>query len=151
MTRWLDDAQQRDWRAWLAAGTLLRERLSRELQQAHGLSLGDYEILVRLSETEGRRLRMSHLAEATQSSRSRLTHQIDRLVREGLVQREKVEHDRRGQLALLTDAGFAALVAAAPTHVEGVREHLVDVLTPEQFAALGEASAIVRDALSDDG
>ncbi len=149
MTRWLDDDQQRHWRAWMAAQTLLRERLSRDLQERHGLTLADYEILVRLSEADDRRLRMSRLAEGTLASRSRLTHQIDRLERELLVTREPCEDDRRGQLAVLTDHGFERLSAAAPTHVEGVRAHLVDVLTPDQFAAVGEACATIRDALAD--
>ena len=143
MTRWLDATEQRHWRAWVAAATLLRERLSRELQAAHGLTLADYEILVRLSEAEGRRMRMSKLAEHTLASRSRLTHQIDRLERIGLVAREQCPDDRRGQLAVLTGHGWDVLVGAAPTHVEGVRRHLVDALTPEQFAALGEASTAV--------
>jgi DNA-binding MarR family transcriptional regulator len=148
VTKWLSTEQQRDWRAWIAAGTLLRDQLSRELQQEHGLSLADYEILVRLSEIPDRRIRMSRLADATLASRSRLTHQVNRLEREGLVRREQCLDDRRGQLAIMTDAGFAALVAAAPTHVRGVREHLVDKLTPEEFAELGRASAAIRDGLA---
>lgn len=147
MTRWLDDSEQRHWRSWIAASTLLRERLSRELQAGHGLTLADYEILVRLSETEHRRLRMSRLAEHTLASRSRLTHQVDRLERLGLVRREPCPDDRRGQLAVLTDHGWDVLVQAAPTHVAGVRRHLVDILTPEQFARLGEASAAIVDGL----
>lgn len=150
MVQWLDVEQQRSWRAWVSASTLLRERLSRELQEAHGLTLADYEILVRLSEAEQRRLRMSVLAENTLASRSRLTHQIDRLERDGLVSRQQHPQDRRGQLAILTDEGWQALVAAAPTHVAGVRKHLVDVLSPEQFAALGQAcSKVVRGLQAD--
>ena len=79
MTRWLDANEQRHWRAWVAASTLLRERLSQELQAEHGIVLGDYEILVRLSEAPNRSLRMSALADHTLASRSRLSHQVDRL------------------------------------------------------------------------
>ncbi len=147
MTEWLDAEQQRAWRAWVGASTLLMDRLSRELQAAHGLTLADYEILVRLSEADDRMLRMSRLADDTLASRSRLTHQIDRLERDGLVQRRQCPSDRRGQLAVLTSKGWDALVAAAPTHVEGVRRHLVDQLTSAQFDALGDACARVVDAL----
>jgi DNA-binding MarR family transcriptional regulator len=86
---------------------------------------------------------MSHLADATLSSRSRLSHQIDRLEKQGLVRREACETDRRGANAVLTQHGWDTLVEAAPTHVSGVREHLVDLLTPDQFAALGDALAVV--------
>ena len=147
MTRWLDDDQQREWRAYYAATTLLSDRLSRELQAAHGLSLSDYEILVRLSEAPGRRMRMSHLADLTLSSRSRMSHQVDRLADNGLVAREACDVDRRGQNAVLTEAGWELLQVAAPTHVEGVRAHLVDLLSPAQFSALGQACAVVVDHL----
>lgn len=147
MTQWLNAEQQQHWRAFLAATTLLSDRLSRELQASHGLSLADYEILVRLSEADGRRLRMSHLAESTLASRSRLSHQIDRMERAGLVVREPCEDDRRGANAVLTERGWTLLVAAAPSHVDGVREHLVDLLTEEQFRALGQACSVVADHL----
>lgn len=147
MTHWLTAEQQKHWRSYLAATTLLSDRLSRELQVEHGLSLADYEILVRLSEADGRRLRMSQLAESTLASRSRLSHQIDRMEKAGLVVREPCEDDRRGANAVLTEEGWTRLVAAAPSHVEGVREHLVDLLTDEQFTALGTACAIVAQHL----
>jgi DNA-binding MarR family transcriptional regulator len=149
-TRWLTADQQASWRAYIAATTLLQERLSRELQAAHGLTISDYEILVRLSESPDRRLRMSGLAEHTLSSRSRLSHQIDRLEKAGLVERQACETDRRGANAVLTDVGFALLVEAAPTHVRGVREHLLDQLTDREFAALGKACAQVADHLRTD-
>ena len=148
MTRWLDETEQRHWRAYIYATTLLHEKLSRELQEAHGITLADYEILVRLSEAPERRLRMSHLADATLASRSRLSHQIDRLEKADLVRREACETDRRGSNAVLTAHGWDALVEAAPTHVAGVREHLVDLLTPEQFADLGDALAVVARHLN---
>lgn len=151
MTDWLTDEQQRHWRAWLAASKLLMDRFSRDLQETHGLTIHDYEILVRLSESDGRRMRMGDLAEATLNSRSRLSHQIDRMERDGLVVREHCVVDRRGAWAVLTEHGFDTLVEAAPDHVASVRRHLVDRLTDEQFAALGEASAIVAEPLADDG
>jgi DNA-binding MarR family transcriptional regulator len=149
MTRWLTAEQQVHWRAYIAATTLLQEKLSRELQAEHGLTMADYEILVRLSEAEGHRLRMSQLAEFTLASRSRLSHQVDRLEKAGLVAREPCESDRRGANAVLTTNGWQALVAAAPTHVAGVRAHLVDLLSEKEFAALGMACAIVAEHLRD--
>ncbi|MFM7211699.1 MAG: MarR family winged helix-turn-helix transcriptional regulator [Actinomycetota bacterium] len=145
MTRWLTDDQQASWRAWIAASLLLPERLNRDLQERTGLSLPDYEILVHLSEAPDRRLRMSDLAAATMSSRSRLSHQIDRLAAEGLVERERCLDDRRGAFAVLTTRGWETLVATAPTHVESVREHLVDVLSPEEFAELGRLCRVIAD------
>lgn len=157
MTEWLDEEQQRYWRAWLAANTLLLDAFSRDLQESHGLTMADYEILVRLSEAPGcggddsaRRMRMSDLAEATLSSRSRLSHQIDRMERAGYVQRVPCTDDKRGYFAVLTPAGWDTLVAAAPSHVDSVRSRIVDVLTPEEFAALGKASKRLLDHLGAD-
>ena len=106
-----------------------------------------YEILVALSEAPGRTLRMNQLADLCQSSRSRLSHAVSRLEEAGWVRREACPTDKRGALAVLTDKGFAALEAAAPGHVEGVRRHVFDVLTPEQVAELGRISAAIRDGL----
>lgn len=147
MTRWLSTEEQQSWRAWLAASALLNDRLSRELQEKHGLTLADYEILVWLSENPERRLRMSELAERTLASRSRLSHQIDRMERSGFVERQQCDDDRRGAFAVLTDAGMTAITEAAPDHVSSVRENLVDVLTPEEFTALGEACRKIGVAL----
>lgn len=149
MTRWLSHDEQVSWRSWLTATTLIPERLSRELQAQHGLTLADYEILVRLSEAEGRCLRMSDLARRTLVSRSRLTHQVDRMERAGLVSRRVCADDGRGLLACLTDEGWQRLVAAAPDHVESVRAALLDALTPEEFAALGTLSAKLVHAMGE--
>lgn len=145
MTRWLSAQEQEHWRAWLAASKLLTDRLSRDLQEQHDLTLADYEILVTLSESVDRRLRMSELADATLASRSRLTHQVDRMERRGLVARELCADDKRGSYAVLTDHGWDVLVAAAPDHVESVRTHLIDVLSKKEFTALGEACAKLAD------
>lgn len=139
MTKWLTKDQQANWRAWITTSTLLDETLSRELQETHGLTITDYEILVRLSETKERSVRMSELADKTLLSRSRLSHQIDRMERAGLVERSVCPDDRRGQLCVLTDKGWKTLVAAAPDHVAGVRAHFVDVLTDAEYNALGNA------------
>lgn len=147
MTRWLTKEQQGHWRSWLTATTVLQERLSRELQELHGLTITDYEILVRLSEAENRSIRMSDLATLTLLSRSRLSHQIDRMETSGLVSREVCPDDRRGQLAVLTNAGMKTLAAAAPDHVDGVRKHFVDVLTDAEYKALGAAAKKIADHL----
>ena len=147
MTRWLSKEQQAHWRSWLTATTVLREQLSRELHESHGLTITDYEILVRLSESDQKSIRMSDLAKLTLLSRSRLSHQIDRMETAGLVSRVVCPDDRRGQLAVLTSAGMKALVAAAPDHVEGVRKHFVDVLTDAEYKALGSAAKKIADHL----
>jgi DNA-binding MarR family transcriptional regulator len=133
---WLDDAQQRAWRAYLESTILLFEALDRQLQRDAGMPHAYFEILVRLSEAEGRALRMSELADDTHSSRSRLSHAVARLEERGWVVRQDCETDRRGQLAVLTDTGFAVLEAAAPGHVEAVRRYVIDRLAPEQVAQL---------------
>lgn len=141
-TRWLSPAEQRSWRAYLEATYLLFDAIDRQLQQDSGMPHGYYEILVRLSESPSRSMRMSELATRTRSSRSRLSHAVARLEERGWVERLDCATDRRGQDAHLTDVGFAALAEAAPGHVETVRAHLVDRLTPEQvaqLAAIGEA------------
>jgi DNA-binding MarR family transcriptional regulator len=147
MTRWLDADEQRAWRAFLGATQLLNSQLDRELQRDSGLSHAYYEILVRLSESPGRVLRMSELAEASESSRSRLSHAVARLEEAGWVRRESCPTDRRGAFARLTDEGFAALEAAAPLHVASVRRHLIDRLTPEQVRQLGEISQVILAGL----
>ena len=145
MTKWLSEDEQRAWRAWIAASNTLNHRLSADLQSQHGLTLADYEILVQLSEHPDRKLRMSDLAEATLASRSRLSHQVDRLVKRGLVERQECEFDKRGSFAALTDQGWKAIVAAAPDHVESVRTYLVDVLSPQELTDLGVSCSRIAD------
>lgn len=146
--RWLSDQEQHAWRAWIAASLLLPDRLNRDLQESSGISLADYEILVHLSEAPEQRLRMSDLAEATLSSRSRLTHQIDRMHEAGWVDRERCEGDRRGAFAVLTTAGWDLLVATAPAHVASVREHLLDALSPEEFLEFGRLCSQIAQRLA---
>jgi DNA-binding MarR family transcriptional regulator len=135
-TRWLSTDEQQAWRAFLTATHTLFSAVEGQLQRESGIPHGYYEILVRLSESPGRELRMSQLAEASTSSKSRLSHAVARLEERGWVQRLDCETDRRGQVARLTDVGFAALEAAAPLHVEEVRRVLFDRLADEQVAQL---------------
>jgi DNA-binding MarR family transcriptional regulator len=147
MTRWLDEEEQQTWRAFLGASRLVFEQLDRELQRDSGIPHAYYEILVRLSEAPDRALRMSALADRSQSSRSRLSHAVARLEENGWVERRVCVDDKRGQVAHLTDAGFAALAAAAPGHVEGVRRHVFDPLTAEQVRQLREISSKLVDGV----
>lgn len=151
MTRWLSEEEQRLWRGWIAASMLLPDRLSRDLHEQHGLTGTDYQILVELSESTDRRMRMSTLADRTLLSRSRLSHQVDRMAKAGLVAREVCPQDGRGMFAVLTDHGWKTLVAAAPDHVESVRRHLLDRLTPAQFLAFGEACITIAEGLRSGG
>ncbi|WP_433320723.1 MarR family winged helix-turn-helix transcriptional regulator [Micromonospora sp. CA-269861] len=148
MTRWLDPDEQRTWRAYLTASRVLMDTLDRELQRDAGMPHAYYEILVQLSEAPGRQLRMSQLAQAAGSSRSRLSHAVARLEAAGWVRREDCPTDRRGQIALLTDEGFATLAAAAPGHVEGVRRHLFDALSPAQVDQLRRISETLAEHLT---
>jgi DNA-binding MarR family transcriptional regulator len=143
MTRWLDEEQQRSWRAFLNAVQVLQRGLDAQLQDEADMPHGYYELLVRLSEAPERRLRMSALADASVSSRSRLSHAVAQLERRRWVRREQCPEDRRGQVAVLTDEGFAALAAAAPGHVEAVRALLVDRLTPAQLRQLRAISEAI--------
>ena len=140
-TAWLDGEQQQHWRAYLLGVARLNDVLNRQLERDAGLSLSEYEILVRLSEADGRTLRMSDLAHATMHSRSRLTHTVGRLESQGLVERRSCADDRRGVNCVMTDAGYELLVRTAPGHVRAVREHLVDRLSRDELTALGAAMA----------
>jgi DNA-binding MarR family transcriptional regulator len=126
----------RAWRAYIIGTELMRQQLHRELQEAHDLTIADYEVLVQLSERDGRRMRMTELAGRVASSKSRLSHQISRLEKAGLVRRTTCPDDARGVIAELTESGLNSLAAAAPTHVAGVRRHLIDLLTPAEQQAL---------------
>jgi DNA-binding MarR family transcriptional regulator len=146
----LSEEEQCTWRAFLTAMRLLTDQLDRELQRDASIPHTYYEILVALSEAPRRRLRMNQLAEICQSSRSRLSHAVNRLEEAGWVRREACPTDKRGAEAVMTEKGFAALEAAAPGHVEGVRRHVFDVLSCEQIRQLGEISAAIRDGLLKD-
>jgi DNA-binding MarR family transcriptional regulator len=146
-TRWLDEDQQRSWRALLMGMTLLQDRLDDDLRRACDLSLVEYEILVRLSEREGRQMRMAQLADALAHSRSRVTHTIARMERAGLVTRESSPEDGRGVIASMTPKGYELLVRMADIHVGGVRDHLVDLVSSEDFAAVGRVMNAVCDHL----
>jgi len=147
--RWLTEDEQNAWRAWLEVSALLPDRLNRDLIEQRGITLADYVILVHLSEEPDRRLRMSDLADRTSSSRSRLSHQIDRMEVSGLVTREVCSDDKRGTFAVLTASGWDTIVAAAPDHVESVRRNLIDVLGPDRFTRFGRDCQVIAEHLRD--
>lgn len=141
--RWLSPAEQRAWRSFIDGFRALVDALDRELQADSGLSHAYFEVLIPLSEEPGRALRMSELADRVRSSRSRLSHAVARLEERGWVSRVDCPTDKRGQLAMLTDAGFAVVQAAAPGHVAAVRNYLIDRLSAEQLTALGEIGEVM--------
>ena len=147
-TRWLTASQQQDWRAYIDGAARLSDALERDLKTRHGLSIAEYEILVQLSEAPDRRLRMADLATSASQSRSRLTHTVARLESKGFVSRADCPTDKRGVYAHLTDCGFAALSRAAVDHVSAVRDLFIDIIDPDDLAAIGRAFRTVADRLS---
>ena len=146
-TRWLSADEQRAWRAYLESSRLLYAAIEGQLQRDAEMPHTYYEILVRLSEAPNRELRMTQLADACMSSKSRVSHAVARLEERGWVRRAEDATDRRGQVAKLTDKGFAALEKIAPGHVEAVRSSLFDALSPAQVKQLRTISEAVVNRL----
>jgi DNA-binding MarR family transcriptional regulator len=135
----LTDPELRAWRGLLRSQALLVKRLDADLEADHGLPLTSYEVLLHLNEAEDRRLRMCDLAEGIMLSRSGLTRLIDRLERDGLVERVSCADDARGAFARLTDAGRAKLEAASSTHLDGVRRHFLEHFAEDELDVLSSA------------
>lgn len=133
----LDQVELSTWRTFLRAHAQVTRRLEHDLLAEHDLPLASYDVLVQLSEAAGRRLRMTELAERVLLSRSGLTRLVDRLVRDGLVERQACPSDARGTLAVLTPAGSARLAGAWPTHLRGVLETVVGRLSSDELVTLG--------------
>jgi DNA-binding MarR family transcriptional regulator len=144
MTRWLTEEEQRAWRGLLRMTSQLNARMNRQLQDGYGVSLADYDVLVVLSEASAGRLRVFEIADALAWEQSRVSHQLARMQRRGLVAREGCQSDARGAFAVLTEAGRAAIERAAPAHAETVRQLVFDGLSRDQLAAL---TAITSDVL----
>ncbi|MEU8360846.1 MarR family transcriptional regulator [Nonomuraea sp. NPDC048882] len=145
--RWLDATEMAAWRAFLSTSHLLERRIEEQLKAAAGLTHPQYEILVRLADAPGRRLRMTELARGVVSSKSALTYQITQLEKAGLVRRETCPSDDRGVLAVLTEAGMSCLDRVAPGHLEVVREYLIDRLSREELRAMTSAMRKTEEAL----
>lgn len=147
--RWLDDREQQAWRGFLTMQTRLLGRLNRSLSAECGVSDGDYAVLVSLSESPDSRVRAFELARDMQWEKSRLSHQLTRMERRGLVKREECPSDARGAFVVLTDLGRTSIQAAAPHHVADVRRWFIDVLTPEQLDAMSGIVDSVLNALGE--
>ena len=132
----LRDPRLKAWRTFLYAHAQVRRQLERELQAEQAMGLAEYELLLILAYSDGRRLRMSELADTLALSRSGATRLIDRLEADALVQRMSCETDRRGQWAQLTADGYERLRAASPTHLRGVAAHFLDRIPQPELDAL---------------
>jgi DNA-binding MarR family transcriptional regulator len=139
VTKWLTPVELDAWRSFLRAHAKVTRVLDAELTAECGLPLGSYEVLLHLNDAPEKSLRMTELADRVLLSRSGLTRLVDRMEREGLIRRASCPSDLRGTLAVLTDEGYERLRAAAPTHLRGVREHMVDQLTPDEVQVLATA------------
>jgi DNA-binding MarR family transcriptional regulator len=135
----LNNTELRAWQGLLHAHHDVSERLDADLRQAHGLSFGAYDVLLRLARAPGGCLRMSDLAERVWLSPSGLTRKVDRLEVQGLVERDRFEGDGRVLLARLTDRGREVLRRAARTHLRGIRQHFTGRLTETQLANVASA------------
>lgn len=135
----LDARELRAWRGLLRVHAQLSKALDAQLEAAHGLQLTSYEVLMYLSDAEGGRMRMNDLAASVLLSRSGLTRLVDRLERDGYLERCSCAHDARGAFAVLTPAGREKLEAARVTHLAGVRELFLGHFTPEEQELLGKA------------
>lgn len=134
--RWLSGAEQAAWRGWIDASRRVLAATDRQLKDDAGLTTDDYEVFVRLSEADEQRLRMSELGASVTNSPSRLSQRIDRLSRDGYVERVRCADDARVWWVELTAAGRAKLEATAPGHVNEVRRVFVDQLSAEEIDVL---------------
>lgn len=132
------EAGQRAWRGLLRAHACLAKRLDAALDQAHGLPLTSYEVLDRLEDSSGGRMRMCDLAEQAQISRSGLTRLVDRLERENLLERCSCDHDARGSFACLTDVGRERVGEARVTHLAVVREQFFSRFSDAELSLLAD-------------
>jgi DNA-binding MarR family transcriptional regulator len=146
--RWLDADEMRAWLAYVGASTLLDDYLDQQLRRDAGITHADYFLLSYLSSLPDRSLGMTQLAEALRFTRSRLTRAICRLEQAGYVERRGHPTDGRGQLAVLTEQGWALLTTAAPGHVEAVRRAVFDALTLEQTRQMAEINEAILQALT---
>ena len=147
---WLDEREERAWRSLQFMTMRLDARLASELAAVSELSYSDYTVLVALTDRPDGRMRLFELAATLGWEKSRVSHQVARMVDRGLVSKDKCGDDRRGAFVVATDRGLAAIEAAAPHHVETVRRLFVDPLTPDELDALGRAAQKVLDAMEDD-
>ena len=134
----------------MQASAHITSQLTDSLKAAAGLTLDDYEVLVHLSEADDRRLRMTELSQQLLHSQSRSTQRVDRLVKKGLVEREKCPDDRRGTFACMTDQGMAVIEQAAPGHVDDVRRLLIDLIEPSERSVISAVFERIIDTVNDE-
>ncbi|MER8072254.1 MarR family transcriptional regulator [Streptomyces sp. NPDC094034] len=143
--RWLDPEQKAAWDSFIRMQETLIGRLSRLVQADSGMSASDYLVLVGLTERGNGRMRFLDLAKIVEWEKSRMSHQVTRMAKRGLVAREECPDDGRGAFIVATPAGYEAIREAAPQHVEHVRRLFIDALTPNQLSTLGRISQRVLD------
>ena len=141
------DARLAGWRAFLTAHSVVTKRLDDELQAETGLSLYEYSALLQLAEADGRRKRMSELADGILLTRSGVTRLVDRLERDGLVERSQCASDGRGSEAVLTEAGLARLRAASTVHLRGIDAYYLSRVPPEDQEAVGRVMADIVEGV----
>ena len=142
----LNEVEQLCWRTFIESSWALHTHLEDDLRAKTGLSMNDYHVLVVLSEAPDRRLRMGELADRLVFSPSRITYQINSMVKRGLVRKQPCPEDGRGQEAVLTPEGLAALEAAAPLHLITVRDRFIDRLDPDELDVIHRVFEKVRKA-----
>ncbi|WP_129786090.1 MarR family winged helix-turn-helix transcriptional regulator [Promicromonospora panici] len=147
---WLSAEEERSWRAFIHLYQKLTRRLGADLQAQSGLSGADFQILVALTDVPGGRVRFQDLAEEIGWERSRLSHQVARMIKRGVVAREECAEDGRGAFVVITPQGREVIEAAAPKHVVTVRRLVVDALSPEDLATLGEISSRLLEQMDSD-
>ncbi len=147
VTRWLDEREQVAWRGLLRMQARLQGELHRRLQTGSGLSLTDFDVLVALTDRPDERCRVLELATLLEWEKSRLSHHLARMQKRGHVARAECDDDGRGNYVVLTEQGRAAIEAAAPGHVETVRELVFDALSDDDVAALTRITAAVQARL----
>jgi DNA-binding MarR family transcriptional regulator len=144
---WLSAEEQYAWRSFIRLHQKLNSTLTRDLQAHSKLSGADYEILVALTDAPDSRLRFQDLAKAVEWEQSRLSHQVARMIKRGLVVREDCAEDGRAAFVVLTPAGHEVINAAAPKHVATVRRLVIDALSPGELATLAQLSNRILDRL----
>ncbi|MFI6436457.1 MarR family winged helix-turn-helix transcriptional regulator [Streptomyces sp. NPDC050759] len=148
--RWLTPEEQRAWRGFVRLHERLGGRLGRLLQSESHVSPADFAVLVHLTDTPDGRQRYQDLARALEWEKSRMSHHIARMAGRGMVVREDCLEDARGAFVVITDVGRAAIEAAAPRHVEAVRELFLDHVTPAELRVLAEISERVIGKLDEE-
>ena len=143
----LDEPEVAAWKSWLRTAKLVTGAIEHDLRQASGLTLDDFEVMVCLSEAPDQRMRLSALGQKVANSPSRISQRVDRLIRKGLVVRERCEEDRRGYWAILTSEGSTVLKAASPDHIQAVRRHFIDQMTEDEVLVVASLFGRLSDQL----